>query len=285
VARDSFEIINTDSMQVYRGMDIGTAKPEPELRAEIPHHLIDICDPTEQFEVGRFVSEADRLCGEIRARGRYPLLCGGTAFYFYHFVYGLPETPPADPEIRRQLQERVERQGVDALREELERVDPRAAAKIAQKDIKRVLRALEVFYTTGRQLSSFQRSGGERTGYRFLPLGLYRPRDELYRRIDARVEQMWQAGLPEEVRGLMERGYREEDPGMKGIGYREFFHFRRVGEYTAKDLLERIQRDTRRYAKRQLTFFRRIDRADWYDPRHSDAVYERVRRFLASPEG
>jgi tRNA dimethylallyltransferase len=281
LAGEAFEIINTDSMQVYRGMDIGTAKPPSDLRSAIPHHLIDICDPSEQFEVGRFVREADRLCEEIRSRDRYPLLCGGTAFYFYHFVYGLPETPPADPEIREELMARSEREGPGPLRRELERIDPEAAANIAPGDLKRTVRALEVYHSTGTPLSRFRRVGEqEREGYRFLPIGLYRPREELYRRIDARVEGMWREGLPEEVRNLMERGYTEDDPGMKGIGYREFFLFRRVGELTARDLLELIQRNSRRYAKRQLTFFRRLEQAEWYSPEEAPKVLQRIREFL-----
>jgi tRNA dimethylallyltransferase len=269
-------------MQVYRGMDIGTAKPSPELRAEVPHHLIDICTPDEQFELGRFVREADRCCAEISARGRLPLLCGGTAFYFYHFIYGLPETPPADPRIRRELNERAEREGNIALFRELQQTDPAAAERIAPEDTKRVVRALEVYRMTGRPLSTFNRSGRQRAGYRFLPIGLYRPREELYRRINLRVEEMWREGLPGEVRRLLQEGYREEDPGMKGIGYREFFLFRRLGELTAGDLLELIQRDTRRYAKRQLTFFRRIGEAQWFHADEATEVRRQVQEFVRS---
>jgi tRNA dimethylallyltransferase len=279
LARTEIEIINTDSMQVYRGMDIGTAKPSPEIRAEVPHHLIDICDPDEQFEVGRFVREADRLCGEIAARGRLPLLSGGTAFYFYHFIYGLPETPPADPELRAELQRRLQIEGLEPLRRELERRDPASAERIAAADGKRLLRALEVYYSTGKPLSAYRRSRGERRDYRFLTLGLHREREELYRRIDHRVEEMWHAGLPEEVGSLITRGYGEHDPGMRGIGYREFFLLRRIGELTAADLLARIQRDTRRYAKRQLTFFRRIPGVEWYTAGEAAALRERVERF------
>ena len=221
------EIVSADSMQVYRGMDIGTAKPSAEEQAALPHHLIDICDPGEQFNAGDFVRLADAACAVIVSRGKLPVISGGTGFYLKNFIQGLPEAPPADPEIRDRLKQELREKGAAALMEELASVDPVSAGRIHLRDEYRLLRALEVLRLCGRPLSSFGAFGSSaadsRPHYRFLVIGLSRPREELYRRIDLRCAAMFRQGLPAEVQRLYNAGYTPQDPGMKAIGYREFF--------------------------------------------------------------
>jgi tRNA dimethylallyltransferase len=266
------ELVSADSMQVYRGMDIGTAKPSPEEQRRFPHHLIDIRNPGEQFNVGEFVRLADECCTGIAARGALPVVSGGTGFYLRNFILGLPEAPPADEGIRATLQEELRVRGAPALMAELALGDPVSAGRIHVNDVYRLLRALEVQRLSGRPLSSFKLSGGEsqaRVGrYRFLIIGLERERGDLYRRIDERCAAMVRAGLPAEVQALVAQGYGPGDPGLKAIGYREFF-----GELAGdrlgagpEDLAgveELVARNSRRYAKRQITFFASIPQVRW----------------------
>ncbi len=280
-----FEIINADSMQVYRYLDIGTAKPSPELRRRIPHHLVDIRNPDEQYDVGRFVQDADAAVRKISSRGKMPLITGRTAFYLYHFLYGLPPTPPSDPEIRDSLCQKLRQEGREKLYAELEEHDPVSAAKLHPHDTQRLIRALEVLYGSGKPLSSYAHTPVLRPGYEYLVIGLYRDRNELYERINRRVEQMWSAGLVEEFRTLLERGYKAGDPGMRGIGYREFFEMQGAGELLYKDIKGEIQKNSRRYAKRQITFFKRIAEAEWFTPEDPLALKSRVSEFTGQFQG
>jgi tRNA dimethylallyltransferase len=264
------EIISADSMQVYRGMDIGTAKPSLEERARIPHHLIDIRNPDQQFNAGDFVHLADECCAQIAARGALPVVSGGTGFYIKNFILGLPEAPPSNAEIRAALKGEMRFRGAAALMEELVRVDPESGGRIHINDTYRLLRALEVFRLTGRPLSSYAAPGlgsaqGEpsRDGrYRFLIIGLERERAELYHRIDLRCAEMFRAGLPAEIARLTRQGYGPGDPGIRAIGYREFFleegpgDYRPVEDPAAVETL--VAQNSRRYAKRQITYFASI---------------------------
>jgi tRNA dimethylallyltransferase len=273
-------------MQVYRGMDIGTAKPSAEERARLPHHLIDIRNPDEQFNAGDFVRLADEACLDIAGRGRLPVLSGGTGFYLKNFILGLPEAPPSDAEIRSQLKKELREKGAAALMEELASGDPESAARIHPNDEYRLVRALEVLRLTGRPLSSCRVSGargrgaGERPPYRFLIIGLSRPREELYRRIDLRCRAMFRAGLAAEVQRLYEAGYTPRDPGLRAIGYREFFaedgaRWRRLPEDTA-ELEALVARNSRRYAKRQITYFNSIPGVKWIDAARDPAEQIRL---------
>jgi tRNA dimethylallyltransferase len=275
------EIVNADSLQVYRHLDIGTAKPSAAMRKAIPHHLIDIVDPDVQFDAGQFVRRAEQALAEIRARGGLPLLCGGTAYYLRSFICGLPEAPASDPIVRRQLKEELADRGLEPLLAELARVDPVTRSAVAEADAYRVLRALEVHRSIGRPLSSFANPDRPRADYTFLTLGLARERPELYRRIDARVEGMFAAGLSREVAGLLARGYGAGDPGLRGIGYREFFLMQR-GCWTLSDLREAIQRNSRRYAKRQITFFKSLPGVEWLPAGEPERVVSRIEGFLAA---
>ncbi len=285
LAELSIEIINADSMQGYRYMDIGTAKPDSETRRRVPHHLIDIKEPNQQFSVGEFVRRADRLVKEIAARGALPVVAGGTAFYVRHFLTGLPESPPQNPEVRGRLREELSRRGLPALFTELEHADPAYAAKVGPEDRQRILRALEVYRLTGRPVSAFPVPNVPREDYRFLLVGLDRDREELYRRIERRVAGMFRDGLVDEVKELRRRGFGESDPGMQAIGYREFLHMERTGCLTLKDVQDLVVRNSRRYAKRQITFFRRFEGVRWFHPDEHREIAALTRAFAAGGSG
>lgn len=285
LARLGIEIINADSMQVYRHMDIGTAKPDPETLRRVPHHLIDIKEPDQQFSVGEFVRRADEVARDIAARGAIPVVAGGTAFYVRHFLTGLPESPPQDPQVRCRLQGELADRGPAALFRELEQVDGVYAAKIGPEDRQRILRALEIYRLTGRPVSSFPVPNQPRDDFHFLLIGLDRDREELYRRIEHRVDHMFREGLVHEVKELKRRGYTESDPGMQAIGYREFFQMERSGCITLTDVRDLIVRNSRRYAKRQITFFRRFKRVQWFHPDAYGRIASLVGAFVARARG
>lgn len=260
------EIVSADSRQVYRGLDIGTAKPGREEQRRLRHHLVDIRDPGESFHVGAFVHACDCLVREIHGRGHLPLISGGTAFYLKGFLCGLPETPPASPTVRAELLRRADQEGISPLREELEQVDPASAERIGKNDRYRILRALEVYHATGKPRSSYAEPQRVRQGLNAVVVGLYRERHDLYSRINRRVEEMFQAGLAREVEELFGAGYGLQDPGLRTIGYREFFEV--AGPPPWKDdtlavVQERIARNTRHYARRQELFFRKLPDVRW----------------------
>jgi tRNA dimethylallyltransferase len=271
-------------MQVYREMDIGTAKPSMEERFLLPHHLIDIRNPNEQFNAGDFVRLANEACLDIASRGKLPVVSGGTGFYLKNFILGLPEAPPSDNGIRARLKQELQEKGTAALMEELRTCDPVSAGRIHINDEYRLLRALEVLRLCGRPLSSFQVPVAHSPPrYRFLIIGLSRLREELYRRINLRCDAMFRQGLPAEVRGLYEAGYTPQDPGLRAIGYREFF-IEEPADVTVQpcETRWRLSRDlagvqalvaqnSRRYAKRQITFFASIPGVKWITADSSEA--------------
>jgi len=271
-------------MQVYRHMDIGTAKPSPADRARLPHHLVDVAEPSEQFNVGRFVTETEALLAPIRGRGRVPVVAGGTAFYITSFLFGLPEAPAANPETRARIRAIEQEQGLDALYRLLGERDPEAAARIQRHDRYRIARALEVIEDTGRSLFSFRWPRTVRTDMSFLIIGLDRPRADVYRRIDKRVRRMFETGLVSEVKMLREMGFGPRDPGMRGIGYRELLGMR-TGCETLRQVEAGIAAATRRYAKRQLTFFRAVPGVRWMSPDDPDALRRRMESFLEGRAG
>ena len=265
-------------MQVYRHMEIGTAKPSPRERTRIPHHLVDVAEPSEQFNAGRFVTEAERLIPEINQRGRMPVVAGGTAFYVTNLLYGLPEAPPVDTAVRERLRAMERDEGRAALYRALTEADPEAASRIQPNDRYRVMRALEVFQATGRSLFSYRWPRAQRADMQFLLLGLERPRPELYERIQRRIDRMFDDGLLAEVVALLDRGFRAADPGMRGIGYREILEMRR-GCDTIAEVRRRIAQATRRYAKRQLTFFRAVPGVCWLSPDDRPAIRAQLEAF------
>ncbi len=251
------EIISADSQAVYRYMDIGTAKPSPEERKEIPYHLVDVLEPDCQFGAGDFVEAADRLCPEIFARGNLPVVAGGTGFYISSFLKGLPETPQSDPVVREKIKARLAAEGNGALYHELKTVDRTYAKKISIHDGFRIVRALEVYYSTGRPLSSFEIPESLRKMYSFCTVILSRSREDLYSRIDKRVDLMFEQGLEKEIENLKKKGYGADSPGMKAIGYSEFFRGDADKAQIAR-IKEEIKHSSRRYAKRQYTIMRSI---------------------------
>lgn len=248
------ELVSADSMQVYKGLDIGTAKPDENEKNELPHHLIDILEPDEQFSVADFVSMADSCCREIYGRGKIPLVAGGTGFYIRNFIMGLPETPVSDEKIRNSLKERIKNEGNEALYAELESVDAESAAKINVNDGYRICRALEVFYSTGKPRSSFKVSSKMRENYDFKVIVLEAERTKLYEKINFRVEKMFERGLAGEVRALYEKGFGKSAPGMQAIGYREWFLDDGSLRSDVENVMQEIKRDSRKYAKKQYTY-------------------------------
>jgi len=275
-------VISADSVQVYRGLDLGSAKPSRAERLRMRHELIDIRDPSEPFSVGDFVRLADEACERVTAEGALPVLSGGTAYYIKAFLYGAPPAPPADAAVRAALQEELAERGPAALRAELARVDPETAARLAPADLYRITRALEVYRCSGLPLSSFVLPAEPRPRWQALVVGLDRPRAELYARIDARVDAMLAAGLALEVQALRAAGYGPGDPGLRAIGYSEFLAATQGqnGELPLESIAADIKMHTRRYAKRQLTFMRSIPGVRWFGADDYEAIFSEVEGWL-----
>jgi tRNA dimethylallyltransferase len=274
------EIINADSMQVYRYMDIGTAKPTDVLLRATPHHLISIVDPDYQFSVGEFIRRAEDLVRELSVRNVRPVLAGGTAYYFKTFAFGISDAPKSNRRIRRQLDEWIEEVGLETAYSELLKVDPDYAAQIGSSDRARILRALEVFRLSELPLSRYRVPHLLRRDYRFLFLGLYRPRQELYDRIERRVDRMFEEGLIEEVKNLLARGFGWDTPGMRGIGYQEFSLLQR-GCLTTEGVKDLIKRNSRHYAKRQITFFKSLPGVKWYHADDLEGLSKEINQFYS----
>ncbi len=279
----ALEIVSADSRQVYRGMDIGTAKATAEERARVPHHLIDVAEPDEDFSAFDFLRRGRAALDAISDRRRLPLVVGGTGLYIDALLHGLVAAPAADPELRRALENWESRRGAGSLQDRLRSVDPEMAARLERSDRVRIIRALEVFYLTGRRLTDLQRQHAIKTSpCRVLMLGVMPDRDLLYDRINRRVEDMFEAGLLEETEKLLAEGYSAELKALKTIGYRECIQYLngRISRQQAKDL---IQRDSRRYAKRQLTWFGRRPEIIWLDsPREFAKVLKLIDHFTMS---
>ncbi len=269
--RFPFEVISADSRQVYRGMDIGTAKATREEQERVPHHLIDVVDPDQSFSAADFSRLAHAAISRIRNRGNLPLVVGGTGLYIRALTEGLLEAPSADPELRRQLHAQEQEHGPGYLHGRLLQVDPALAERLHPGDVVRIVRALEVFTLGGRPLSELQREHafGERS-FRVLRLGVALEREELFQRIDLRVEQMIEQGLLDEVRNLLAAGYSPRLKALQTIGYREAIQHLE-GRLDRSEAIALIQRDTRRYAKRQLTWFRKENSIIWVDSRREFA--------------
>jgi tRNA dimethylallyltransferase len=257
------EIISADSAAVYRGMDIGTAKPTAEERARVRFHLIDVADPDEPFTAAKFRELALEAIRDIQARGKRVLIVGGTGLYLRVLLHGFSlAPPPRDPTIRKRLQQEAREQGLPALYARLQQVDPQAAARIHPNDAVRIIRALEVYEMTGKPVSEWQhRADSELPA---LKLGLTMPRPLLYRRINERVDQMMAQGFLQEVQNLLSKGYNRDLPALKGLGYRHLIAYL-TGEMGLEEAVALWKRDTRRFAKRQMTWFRREPGVHWLD--------------------
>ncbi len=278
------EVVSADSMLVYRYMDIGTAKPSLEERQGVPHYMIDIVDPDEPYSVALYQEQAERHILEIAGRGKIPLLVGGTGLYVRAVIdrYDFPR-PGFDAELRRRLEEEAKSLGGDQMYRRLCAVDPAAARKIHPHNLKRVIRALEVYYLTGQPVSRQQnKKAGPK--YNLAVFGLTMERALLYRRIEERVEKMLAAGLVEEVRRLLARGYGPDLISMQGLGYKEIAQYL-LGKLTLSEAIYLLKRNTRRFAKRQMTWFGRDPRIRWLDVARFPAVKDLAREIVQPAAG
>jgi len=275
------EIINFDSLQFYKELNIGTAKPGEEERKRVPHHLYDLLELDEEFNAAKFVEIADNLIKEIWGRGKIPILVGGTGLYLRAFEYGLfPMEVPK--EIRETLRKRAN-QDLSSLYEELKRLDPEYAQKISPKDKVRITRALEVIYASSKPISYFHKENpffGKKR-YNLIKIGLILPRKELYEKINLRVIKMIEKGWIEEVKKLLEKGYSPELKTFKAIGYKYIIQYLQ-GKLSLEKAIELIQRDTRRYAKRQLTWFKKEPDIYWFNPDEKERILNFLKEKLAT---
>jgi tRNA dimethylallyltransferase len=260
------EIINADSQQVYRLMDIGTGKPSKADRERVPHHLIDIVAPNEDFNAALFRRLATESIRQIHARGRNVIVCGGTGLYLKALTRGLFEGPGQDPEVRQVLEQEIAANGVASLYQRLERIDPTVVSSIHPNDRQRIVRALEVYRLTGRPLSEWQKEHGfQENPFEIFKIGLLRERAELYNLINLRCGRMIEEGLLEEIQGLVERGFDLDLKPLRSVGYRQMGQVLR-GTQSMNGAVEEMKQETRHLAKRQLTWFRRDEEIRWFHP-------------------
>jgi tRNA dimethylallyltransferase len=257
------EIVSADSRQVYRYMDIGTAKPSHEDRAKVPHHIIDIINPNENFTLATYQELAFQAIADIQRRGKLALLVGGSGLYVRAVTGGLsiPKVAP-DPELRRKLEERAAQEGYQSLYSELQNVDPAAAEKIDPRNVRRVIRALEVCITAGVPFSQLKKASPKVSA---VTIGLTTAREDLYKRIDSRVDDMIECGLVDEVKWLIDRGYSPDLPAMSGLGYKQIVSYLK-GETSLEETVQRIKFETHRFARHQYAWFRPKDEhIHWFD--------------------
>lgn len=273
------EIVSMDSRQIYRGMDVGTAKPTAEERKRIRHHLIDVADPDETWSLAEFRRAALEAIADIHLRSRLPFLVGGTGQYITGLLEGwVPPSRPANQAQRKELEAFAVQHGNEALHKRLAEVDPRSAARIASTNVRRVVRALEVFSSTGIPASQLRRK--EPPPFRALKIGLYLPRQELYKHIDARINAMMEAGIVEEVRALLNQGFCPDLPAMSAIGYKQIA-LALLGKVSIEEAVQQMRRLTRQFVRRQANWFKRSDaEIHWFDVR--EEVEEPLLRLIRS---
>ena len=274
------EIIGADSLQIYQHLNIGTAKPDAAERAAVPHHLVDFADPKEAFDAGKYVDLADKAIETVCANDKLPIVAGGTGLYIKALLHGLFRSKPVCEKTMAALTLQLEEKGADHLHQQLLSVDPDAAKKIHPNDTFRVLRALEVYHTTGMPISHRQGTHEFKTRrYRYLKIGLFMERKVLYDRINERVEQMLNAGLLDETLQLIQNGYGFDLKPMQSIGYKHMDLFLNQGVEWA-EVVRLMKRDTRRYAKRQFTWFNQDTEIHWLKPNETGRAADLVKEFL-----
>lgn len=267
------EVVSCDSMQLYKYMDIGSAKPTPEQMAEVPHHLVDLIDPRDEFSVAKYQKLAKDAIDNIFVRGKIPVICGGTGLYLESLVYDLDfAAEPGDASVRDKYYNIAEEEGSEALFEILKEKDPEAASRIHPNNIKRVVRALEAF-DSGKPVEDINTMPQKTKDYRVTLIGIARDREELYDRINRRVDALMDAGLLDEVKMLTDMGLTFDDISMKGIGYKELICYL-SGEYDLDEAVRLIKRNTRHFAKRQMTWFRRYDDMKWFNVSEYNSEHE-----------
>jgi tRNA dimethylallyltransferase len=273
------EIISADSRQIYRGLDIGTDKAAPEQQALVPHHMIDVVEPDEILALAEFQEQTFTLVAKMHHRQKLPILVGGTGQWVWAVVegWGIPRVPP-DPIFRANLEARAETIGAEAFHAELAAVDPAAAQKLDPRNKRRIIRALEVYHKTGTPISKHQKKS--LPPYQTTIIGLTRPREQLYERIDRRIERMIERGLVEEVKRLFAAGYGLNLPAMSGLGYRQIGQYLQ-GEVTLDEAVALIKKETRRFVRQQYTWFRLDDeRIHWFEVDQTDDIYGRVNDWV-----
>lgn len=276
------QIISADSMQIYRYMDIGTAKPTPLEQQRVPHHLIDVVAPDEPFNAARFADMAQNLISRLQPQGRVPFVVGGTGLYIKALLKGLFQAEPVDPALRSRLKKEAAAHGAAFLHRRLGECDPVTARRIHPNDTYRILRALEIYELTGQSISQHQSDHGfSEKPFSVLKIGLDIDRIELYERINARVDQMMAAGLLQEVKNLLARGYAPTLKSMQSIGYRHLVDFIE-GRLSWPEAIRTFKRDTRRYAKRQLTWFKADGEICWVAPEDTTRMMHRIDSFLTA---
>ncbi len=273
------EIISGDSMQIYKGMDIGTAKIKPEEMEGIPHHLLDIKEPDESFSVAEFQQLVRSLIREITRRGKLPMIVGGTGLYIQSVIYDYRfSDAPSDEMYRRHLQRIAEEKGGMILYEQLKSIDPQSAERIHPNNIRRVIRALEIYHCTGKTMTEWQKTQTPELLYDAAIVGLTMEREQLYRRINERVDQMIAEGLLEEVKSLYERGIRDCQ-SIQAIGYKEMYAYL-DGHISWEEAVEQLKQNSRRYAKRQMTWFRNQMPVQWFDMTDTSKFAEKREEIL-----
>ena len=269
------EIISADSMQLYKYMNVGTAKPTEEEKEGIPHHMLDICTPDEEYNVSRYKEDATKCIEDIISRGKTPIIVGGTGLYIDTLVRGIEFNEiENDIEYRNQLEEMVKENGIDFLFEELTKVDPESAKQIDKNNVRRVIRALEIYKVTGRKKSDLDKESVKGSKYNFQVYGILWDREILYNRINERVNIMLNAGLVEEVKELREK-YNLSKTALQGIGYKEVIKYL-DNEYSYEDMVNAIKQESRRYAKRQMTWFNHMDYVEWLDGNDKEKMIETI---------
>jgi tRNA dimethylallyltransferase len=272
------EVINADSVQIYRGLDIGSAKPTPAERAAAAHHLVDVAGPNESFDAARFAEVAEQAISDIRSRKKRVLVAGGTGLYIRALLFGLAPLPPVDEDLRARLREEWERLGAPAMHERLAKLDPQSGERLHPNDRQRVLRALEVCLQTGEPFSAQQKQHGfSEPRHPYFMVGLSRPKPELDQRIARRCRAMWEKGLVDEVRGLLAQGVPPEAKSLGSLGYAQALRFLQ-GELSQEEAMADMIAKTKAYAKRQLTWFRGMEGINWQSPEDHAAVFDIAER-------
>lgn len=279
------EIICADSLTIYRGLNIGSAKPSDADRDTVPHHLLDLAEPTDPFSAADFRTAATAAIFDITARGKRPILVGGSGLYLRTLLHGLNQAPGEDSRLRSQLQQKGEQLGAASLLAELRSVDPQTAARLHERDIFRIIRALEVYHTTGRPISDFHAEHRfAESPFNTLQFCLDLPRESLYRRIELRVDRMLADGLLDEVKQLLASAVPPDCKPLCAIGYKEVVAYLQV-EYDYTEMVRLIKQNSRRFAKRQLTWFRKEPELQWISyPQDAALIFSAAKRFF-QPEG
>jgi tRNA dimethylallyltransferase len=274
------EVINCDSMQVYRGFDIGTDKPTLEERENIPHHLLSIADPMIQFTAADFVNHALKAIKEIRKRGGLPFITGGTGLYLKALLDGLFPEGEKDPSVRKKLEQEVQHKGLKHLREKLMEVDPVYGEKIGEKDKIRIIRALEVYMTTKKPLSEhFLTTHSFVRDFNIIKIGLKLERSLLYKKIEDRVDRMFEKGIVRETQELLKQGLSEASPPFRALGYKQVVKYLN-GKLSYEEAIEAAKKETRHYAKRQMTWFRKMEGIHWFLPSDFSSIFKLVKNSL-----